>query len=86
MTRKILVLHKDSTKYILQEVAQGEENAFLDAAFASIKKDMNDPDIHPSRISVFEMEGDFKVLKAQDLNFIKNPPSQQPVNIVSHGR
>jgi hypothetical protein len=85
MARKILVIHKDSTKYIMSDVPQGLEASFLDDAFNTIKREMHDPDIHESRISVFELEGEFKVLKATDLNFIKNPPSQQPVNVVTHG-
>jgi len=82
---KVLVIHKDSTKYIIADVQEADVSDFLDQAYDSIKKQMNDPEIPDSRISVFKLQGECQVISAQELNFIKNPPSQQPAQIVTHG-
>lgn len=90
MAKSMIAIHKDSTKYVQAQVNQGDEFAFLDAALAQIRRDMNDstsaPEITEDRIVVLEIEGSFKILKATQMNFLKNPPSSQPAQVVTHGR
>lgn len=86
MSITMLAIHKDSTLTARAEIPAGGELNFCDAALEDFKKRTGDPDIMPQRIAVLQIEGTFKVLKAQDMNFWKTPPGSEPVNIVTHTR
>lgn len=82
----ILLLHKDSSKFVqVPQVPIGQELSAANDAFETIKKTMGEPEMHASRCAVFEIEGDFRVVKSRDLHHYQNPPENIPPSITTYG-
>lgn len=82
---KVIAVHKDSTKYVMADVAPEDVAAFANEALATFRRDLGDSDIYESRVVVIQLEGSPKVLSVGQLDYINNPPQNQPVVIKTHG-
>lgn len=83
----VLILHKDSSKYIhLIEVPESEITEMAHKAMETFKKGLTDPDITADRIVIVKLTVGSQVIDSTQLDFIINPPKDRPVTITTHTR
>lgn len=83
---KILAIHKDSTKFVLIDCKAEDVKQVGNDCLAAFRRDLHDPDITDARVVIIEIEGECKVLKSTELQYINRPPSEQPATITTHTR